>query len=67
MKKFLADESVDFRVIQSLREDEYEIEAIIEIDSSRAVFLTFPFDFYFNRISRNYKEDVGFDLAAIKK
>lgn len=31
MKKILADESVDFRIVRSLREDNYEVEAIIEL------------------------------------
>ncbi|NJC28515.1 DUF5615 family PIN-like protein [Neolewinella antarctica] len=30
MKIILADESVDFRLVRKLREDDYEIEAIIE-------------------------------------
>lgn len=34
MSKFLADESVDFRIVESLRNDEYEIKAIIEINPS---------------------------------
>ena len=35
MSKFLADESVDFRIVKSLREDGgYEVEAIIEINPS---------------------------------
>jgi hypothetical protein len=33
MKKILADESVDFRIVKSLRNDGYEIEAIVELDS----------------------------------
>ena len=33
-KKFLADESVDFRVVKPLRESGYQIEAIIELDPS---------------------------------
>ena len=32
MKKFLADESVDFRIVKSLREDGYEVQAIVELD-----------------------------------
>ncbi len=32
MKKFLADESVDFRIVKSLRESNYEIQAVIELD-----------------------------------
>lgn len=32
MKKFLADESVDFRIVRSLRDDDYEIQAIVELD-----------------------------------
>lgn len=31
MKKLLADESVDFRIVKSLREDAYQVEAIIEL------------------------------------
>lgn len=31
MKKILADESVDFRIVRSLREDSYQVEAIIEL------------------------------------
>ncbi|MBK7410052.1 MAG: DUF5615 family PIN-like protein [Saprospirales bacterium] len=34
MEKFLADESVDFRIVTHLREDGYEIEAIVEINPS---------------------------------
>jgi len=34
MGKFLADESVDFRIVKALREDHYEIEAIVEINPS---------------------------------
>lgn len=30
MKKFLADESVDFRLVKSLRVSEYDVEAVIE-------------------------------------
>ncbi|HMQ45862.1 MAG TPA: DUF5615 family PIN-like protein [Saprospiraceae bacterium] len=30
MKKFLADESVDFRLVKSLRLSEYDVEAVIE-------------------------------------
>ncbi len=33
MKKFLADESVDFRIIKSLRNDGFEIAAIVELES----------------------------------
>lgn len=33
MKKFLADESVDFRIVKSLRNDGYQIEAIVELES----------------------------------
>ena len=32
MKKILADESVDFRIVRSLREDNYQVEAIIEMN-----------------------------------
>lgn len=32
MKKFLADESVDFRIVKSLRNDGYQIEAIVELE-----------------------------------
>lgn len=32
MTKFLADESVDFRIVTNLREDGYEVEAVIEMD-----------------------------------
>ncbi len=32
LNKFLADENVDFRIVKALREDKYEIEAIIEIN-----------------------------------
>lgn len=31
MKKILADESVDFRIVKALRNDAYQIEAVIEI------------------------------------
>jgi predicted nuclease of predicted toxin-antitoxin system len=34
MKKFLADESVDFRIVRSLRNDGYEVEAIVELNPS---------------------------------
>ena len=34
MSKFLADESVDFRIVKLLREDGYEVNAIIEINPS---------------------------------
>ena len=34
MGKFLADESVDFRIVKALREDYYEVEAIVEINPS---------------------------------
>jgi len=34
MEKFLADESVDFRIGTHLREGGYEIEAIVEINPS---------------------------------
>ena len=34
MKKFLADESVDFRIVKSLRNDGFEIEAIVELKPS---------------------------------
>ena len=34
MKKFLADESVDFRIVRSLRNDGYEVEAIVELTPS---------------------------------
>lgn len=34
MGKFLADESVDFRIVKALREDHYEVEAIVEINPS---------------------------------
>ncbi|MCB9282666.1 MAG: DUF5615 family PIN-like protein [Lewinellaceae bacterium] len=34
MEKFLADESEDFRIVTHLREDGYEIEAIVEINPS---------------------------------
>lgn len=33
-KKFIADESVDFRVVKSLRNEGFDIEAIIELDPS---------------------------------
>jgi predicted nuclease of predicted toxin-antitoxin system len=33
MEKFLADESVDFRIIRSLRNDGYQVEAIVELES----------------------------------
>lgn len=33
MKKILADESVDFRIVRSLREDNYQVEAIIQLNS----------------------------------
>ena len=33
MEKFLADESVDFRIVKSLRSDGYQIEAIVELES----------------------------------
>lgn len=33
MAKFLADESVDFRIVTHLREKGYEVEAIVEFDS----------------------------------
>jgi len=32
MKKMLADESVDFRIVRSLREENYQVEAIIELN-----------------------------------
>jgi len=31
MKKLLADESVDFRIVKALRENDFEVDAIIEI------------------------------------
>lgn len=34
MSKFLADESVDFRIVKALREDHYEVQAIVEINPS---------------------------------
>lgn len=34
MAKFLADESVDFRIVSQLRENGYEIEATIEVNPS---------------------------------
>lgn len=34
MDKLLADESVDFRIVEHLREGGYEIEAIVEINPS---------------------------------
>ena len=34
MKKFLADGSVDFRIVKSLRSDGFEIEAIVELTPS---------------------------------
>ena len=32
MKKFLADESVDFRIVKTMRKDSCEIEAIVELE-----------------------------------
>lgn len=32
MKKILADESVDFRIVRSLRDENYQVEAIIELN-----------------------------------
>lgn len=34
MTKFLADESVDFRIVTSLRDEGYDIEAVLEINPS---------------------------------
>ena len=34
MERFLADESVDFLIVTHLREDGYEVEAIVEINPS---------------------------------
>lgn len=34
MERFLADESVDYLIVTHLREDGYEVEAIVEINPS---------------------------------